>query len=89
MVWRGGRHQARTGTIILRSYPENSCHAAVKSWTGPCVFSMIFLVLNATVMCVKSWTVALELRTNHQTRFVHDFRCKKGASVVGLRPRIT
>jgi hypothetical protein len=31
----------------------------IESWTGQCVFSMIFVGLNATVMCVKLWTVHL------------------------------
>ena len=69
---RAGRRQVR----------REACRAALKSWTGPCMFSMIFLVLNATVMCVKSWIGALELRTNRETNCVHDlkvlphFRCK-------------
>jgi hypothetical protein len=62
------------------------CRAALKSWTGPCVFSMIFLVLNGTVMCFKSWTTALELRTNRQTNFVHDLNAE-GRFSVGTAPQ--
>jgi hypothetical protein len=34
---------------------------------------------------VKSWTGALELRTNHQTRFVHNFKGSSALSVQAAR----
>ena len=71
------------GIELVKFSPSSlhrKCGRSLKSWTGLCVFSMIFLVLNATVMCVKSWTGALELRTNRQTNFVHDLNQKKSVN---------
>jgi L-fucose mutarotase len=42
-------------TPIFKEFREvisRRCRAALKSWTGRYVFSMIFLILNATVMYV-------------------------------------
>jgi len=48
------------------------CRAAVKSWTGPHVFSTVFLEYNTNVISLKSWTATLKPRTNRATNFVHD-----------------